>query len=135
MLRRRLQQVACAINASSFSLALALLLAHLLLRRYEPHVAHGKENFDFFFEGDQEGDDRRHPLFQLDLRVAAGACLSALVSCAVDVGGVVWGGLHVGIYFLVVGFDLVRARVRRSGWAGREPAWFLLAPPRRRSQR
>jgi hypothetical protein len=72
--------------------------------------------------GHQEGDsdDQQHPPFVLDARVAAGACLSGLVSCAVDVGGVAWGSLHVGIYFLVVGFGLVSWR------GGRLACWHVL---------
>lgn len=107
MLRRRLQQLSCILNAVTFSLLLSLVLAHTLVRRYLPHVSHGKENFDFFFEGEQESDDQHHPPFIIDWRVVMGTILAFLVSCAVDVGGLAGGGLLVPIFYQVVGFGLV----------------------------
>lgn len=107
MLRRRLQQFSCIINSTSFTLCLSLLLAHVLLRRYLPNVARGKENFDFFWEGPQEGDDQHHPPFVISWRVVLGMVLSFLVSCASDVGGSASGGLHVVVFYVVVGFGLV----------------------------
>lgn len=107
MLRRRLQQLSFVVNGVTFSLLGSLLLAHILLRRYLPNVAHGKENFDFFFEGDQEGDDQHHPAFVIDWKLLLGTLLAFLVSCAVDVGGLAGGGLLVPIFYQVVGFGLV----------------------------
>jgi hypothetical protein len=51
MLRRRLQQWACIVNAAGLALVLSLLSAHLVLRKYQAHVAHGRANDDFSFEG------------------------------------------------------------------------------------
>lgn len=103
-----MQQLSCVINAGTFSLLLSLLLAHVLLRKYLPNVAtHGTQNLDFFFEGDQEGDDQQHPPFVIDWRVVAGTVLAFLVSCAVDVGGLAGGGLLVPIFYQVVGLGLV----------------------------
>jgi len=107
MLRRRLQQLSCVLNAVTFSLLLSLVLAHTLVRRYLPHVSHGKENFDFFFEGEQESDDQHHPPFIIDWKVVIGTTLAFLVSCAVDVGGLAGGGLLVPVFYQVVGFGLV----------------------------
>lgn len=107
MLRRRLQQLSCIVNTVTFSLLVSLLLAHILLRRYLPNVARGKENFDFFFEGEQEGDDQHHPPFVIDWRVVLGTILAFLVSCAVDVGGLAGGGLLVPVIYQVVGLGLV----------------------------
>lgn len=107
MLRRQLQQLSSVVNVVSFTLLISLLLAHILLRQFLPHVAHGKENFDFFFEGDQEGDDQHHPPFVVDWRVLVGTVLAFIVSCAVDVGGLAGGGLLVPIFYQVVGFGLV----------------------------
>jgi hypothetical protein len=70
-------------------------------------VAHGKENFDFFFEGDQEGDDQHHPPFVVDVKLRLGTLWAFLVSCAVDVGGLAGGGLLVPIFYQVVGVGLV----------------------------
>lgn len=103
-----MQQLSCVINAGTFGLLLSLLLAHVLLRKYLPNVAtHGTQNLDFFFEGDQEGDDQQHPPFLIDWRVVAGTALAFLVSCAVDVGGLAGGGLLVPIFYQTVGFGLV----------------------------
>lgn len=107
MLRRRLQQISCIVNGITFPLLFAVLLAHTILRRYLPNVAHGKENFDFFWEGEQEGDDKHHPPFIINYRVLLGTVLAFLVSCAVDVGGLAGGGLLVPVFYQVVGFGLV----------------------------
>lgn len=74
-----------------------------------------QENFDFFFEGDQEGDDRQHPPFVVDWRVMLGTVLAFLISCAVDVGGLAGGALLVPVFYQVVGFGLVsRSRSRHD---------------------